>query len=285
MHPSEEHFTFQQCDDCSLVFLNPRVPLEKLKNYYTDFYLPYRGAAAWGKYKNRVEASQQALDKKRASWVGQFYDVTKDTVILDVGCGKPTFLKSCFQEYHCKTIGIDFTDEGWKGQAEAYEGVELRVGEVEQLTKEIQPNVITMWHYLEHDYDPLSTLKKLRDIAQPDTKLLIEVPNYDSESRRKYGAHWAGYHTPRHTFLFSPNNLNRLLERAGWQTKKINTYGTLDPYVLYWMSEMEQKNIAWDKNMGSEFFNYVRGLIAFLPKRINGKQRSLGIMTAIAGLK
>jgi 2-polyprenyl-3-methyl-5-hydroxy-6-metoxy-1,4-benzoquinol methylase len=285
MHPSEEVFTFQQCDGCQLVFLNPRVSLEKLKNYYTDFYLPYRGAAAWGKYENRVEASQQALDKKRASWVGQYYDVTKDTVLLDVGCGKPTFLKSCLQQYNCKTIGIDFTDEGWKGQAESYRGVELRVGEVDILTKEIQPNVITMWHYLEHDYDPLSTLKKLRDIAQPDTKLLIEVPNYDSESRKKYGAHWAGYHTPRHTFLFSPDNLSLLLKRAGWQTKKINTFGTLDPYVLYWMSEMEQKNIAWDKNMESEFFNYVLGLVAFLPKRINEKQKSLGIMTAIATLK
>jgi len=71
------------------------------------------------------------------------------------------------------------------------------------------------------------------------------------------------------------------LAQAGWTTKKINSFGTLDPYVLFWMSKMEQKKIDWSKNMETEFFNYVLGMIGFLPKRIG--KRSLGIMTAIAG--
>jgi len=282
MHPSEETFTFQQCESCELVFLNPRVPLDKLKEYYTDFYLPYRGADAWGKYKGRVEASQRTLDKKRADWLGQYHSMNKDTVVLDVGCGKPTFLEACAKQYGCKTIGLDFTDEGWKEERNRYKNIDLRVGEVENLTKETQPDVITMWHYLEHDYEPVETLKKLKLIAHKDTTLIIEVPNYDSDSRKKYGAHWAGYHTPRHTFLFSPETLGQILEKSGWTNHKENTYGTLDPYVLYWMSEMEQKNIEWDKNMETEFFNYVFGMMRFLPKRINAKKRSLGIMTGIA---
>jgi len=72
MHPSEDFFQFQQCKNCNLVFLNPRVDPEKLKAYYTDFYLPYRGADAWGKYKNQVNSSQQKLDQKRATWLQQY---------------------------------------------------------------------------------------------------------------------------------------------------------------------------------------------------------------------
>lgn len=284
MHPSQETFQFQQCTNCQLVFLNPRVPLDQLKEYYTDYYLPYRGAEAWGKYHKQVAASQQKLDQTRADWLKKYHNIDQQTIILDVGCGKPSFLKTCQDNYGCTTVGIDFSDEGWKNQQEDYAKVQLIVGEIDQIPKDLRPDIITMWHYLEHDYDPLHTLQQLKAISHPDTTLIIEVPNYDSHSRKKYGAHWAGYHTPRHTFLFSPDNLDLLLQRAGWQSKAINRFGTLDPYVLYWMSEMERKDIAWDKNMESEFFAYVWGLMRFLPKRINARKRSLGIMTGIAKL-
>ncbi|MFT5766162.1 MAG: hypothetical protein ACI8X3_003601, partial [Saprospiraceae bacterium] len=189
-------------------------------------------------------------------------------------------LKACQQKYNSKTIGLDFTDEGWKENPQNYQDIELLIGEVNDLPKDIRPDVITMWHYLEHDYDPVKTLTQLKNISHKNTTLLIEVPNYDSESRRKYGKHWAGFHTPRHTFLFSPENLKLLLGQSGWNDNTINTFGTLDPYIVYWMSEMEQKNISWDKSMETEFFNYVLGMIRFFPMRWNAKKRSLGIMTA-----
>lgn len=34
MHSSKELFNFDQCDHCQMVFLNPRVDLDNLKNYY-----------------------------------------------------------------------------------------------------------------------------------------------------------------------------------------------------------------------------------------------------------
>jgi hypothetical protein len=153
---------------------------------------------------------------------------------------------------------------------------------VKDLPADLRPDIITMWHYLEHDYDPVETLKRLKSIAHSQTTLIIEVPNYDSESRKKFGEHWAGFHTPRHTFLFTPETISLALRQSGWKVKNINTFGTLDPYVLYWMSKMEQKEIDWSKSMDSEFFDYVMGMIKFLPKRIRGSKRSLGIMTSVA---
>jgi hypothetical protein len=41
-----------------------------------------------------------------------------------------------------------------------------------------------MWHYLEHDYTPLENLTYLKSIAKPSTTLVIEIPNFDSMSRR-----------------------------------------------------------------------------------------------------
>jgi len=282
MHSDNELFNFDQCSDCQLVFLNPRVPLEELKKYYTSHYLPYRGAKAWGKFEKMVENSQHKLDLERAKRVKNTHDISLDSLILDIGCGNPSFLKVCKEELKCQTIGIDFTDEGWKEDVAHFEGIDLRIAEIKDLPTCLQPDVITMWHYLEHDYSPLENLCYLRSIAKSSTSLIIEIPNFDSSSRKEFGENWAGWHTPRHLSLFSPDNVTLLLQKSGWKVTELNTYGTMDPYLLYWMSRMEQKGIQWDKNMEDEFWSFVFGMILFAPKKWKQKKSSLGIMTVIA---
>ncbi len=282
MHSSKELFNFDQCADCKLVFLNPRVPLDQLKNYYTSYYLPYRGAKAWGKYEQLVEKSQRKLDLKRVKRLKAEHTISSESLILDIGCGKPSFLKACKQVFDCQTMGIDFSDAGWKDQSAQFERLDLQIGEVGDLPSSLHPDVITMWHYLEHDYTPIENLSHLKSISKPSTTLIIEIPNFDSMSRKKYGKHWAGWHTPRHISLFSPNNIELLLQKSGWKVSKLLTYGTMDPYLLYWMSKMEQKRIAWDKNMEDEFREFLLGMVLFTPKKLMEKKSSLGIMTVIA---
>jgi 2-polyprenyl-3-methyl-5-hydroxy-6-metoxy-1,4-benzoquinol methylase len=282
MHSSKELFNFDQCANCQLVFLNPRVNLDNLKNYYTSHYLPYRGSEAWGKFKKLVEGSQKKLDLRRVKRVKNAVSISSESLILDVGCGNPSFLKSCQQELKCQTMGIDFSDEGWKDQIGQFKGMDLQVAEIKDLSINLQPDVITMWHYLEHDYTPLENLTYLKSIAKPSTTLIIEIPNFDSASRKKYNANWAGWHTPRHTSLFSPNNIKLLLDKSGWEVSELLTYGTLNPYLLFWMSEMEQKGIQWTKNMENEFLNFVTGMLQFVPTKWNEKKSSLGVMTIIA---
>jgi 2-polyprenyl-3-methyl-5-hydroxy-6-metoxy-1,4-benzoquinol methylase len=282
MHSAKEVFNFDQCTNCSLVFLNPRVPLKQLKNYYTSYYLPYRGAKAWGKYEKLVEGSQKKLDKKRLGRVKEAQKISESSLILDIGCGNPSFLETCKKALNCDTMGIDFSDEGWKNQLTRFEGINLQVAEIKDLKKNLQPDVITMWHYLEHDYTPLENLSYLRSISKPSTTLVIEIPNFDSSSRKKYGKNWAGWHTPRHISLFSPSNIELLLKKTGWKVLETLTYGTIDPYLLFWMSEMEEKEIQWDKNMEEEFMQFTIGMIKFLPKKWTEKKSSLGVMTIVA---
>lgn len=282
MHSSQELFNFDQCDHCQMVFLNPRVDLDNLKNYYTSHYLPYRGSEAWGKFKKLVAGSQKKLDLKRVKRVKEMFPMSPESLILDVGCGNPSFLKACQRELNCQTMGIDFSDQGWKGKIDQFKGLDLKVAEIKDLSVNLKPDVITMWHYLEHDYTPLENLTYLKSIAKPSTTLIIEIPNFDSTSRKKYNENWAGWHTPRHTSLFSPNNIKLLLDKSGWKVSQLLTYGTLNPYLLFWMSEMEQKGIQWTKNMENEFWNFMTGMLQFAPTKWNEKKSSLGVMTIIA---
>lgn len=282
MHEESNTFNFDQCKNCEFVFLNPRVPESELEHYYKKYYLPYRGAKAWGKYEFIVKKGQQNQDLKKLKLVSRAKAINPDTLILDIGCGQPSFLKTCRDEYGCRTMGIDFSDKGWADQKNTYKDIELLVKTISELPEALHPDIISMWHYLEHDYAPEKHLKRLKSISKPQTKLVIEVPNFDSVSRRKFGKNWAGWHTPRHMSLFSPNNIELLLEKSGWKTEQISTYGTMDPYVLFWMSKMEAKNINWDKNMEDEFLNFLWGKLKFLPQQIQEKHKSLGIMTIIA---
>ena len=282
MHKRGEVFNFDQCESCSLVLLNPRVDIDKIDAYYTQDYLPYRGSSAWGKYKMMVEKSQQKLDKARVDLISNTISINQKTTILDIGCGKPTFLAKFLSIHSSNCVGIDFSDKGWRDEKSQFEKLKLEVSDLAKFIPEKSPDVITMWHYLEHDYSPIETLKKIKSILAPKGIVVIEVPNYESEGRKKFGANWAGFHTPRHTFLFSPLTIKKLLNDTGFSIVDLKINGTLDPYNLYWMSLMEKKNIDWSKNMEEEFWGYVRGMLLFRMKQFFTRKKSFGVMTIIA---
>jgi 2-polyprenyl-3-methyl-5-hydroxy-6-metoxy-1,4-benzoquinol methylase len=279
---SHEKYNFDRCEDCGLVFLNPRVSKTELDQFYSAAYLPYRLEEAWGKYASFVKQDQRNIDKARVKRLKQYHTLTTHSRILDVGCGKPTFLAAVRNDTPAKLIGIDFTDEGWKNEAQEYRGIDLRVGEVVDLRGEPPVDVITMWHYLEHDYEPQAHLRQLLDISSSQTTLIAEVPNFESYTRRKFGKHWAGYHTPRHTALYSPSNIEVLMKNSGWKVEQVLTYGTLDPYTLHWMSRMEQQSINWSDSMEQRFIGYVAGMVLNAPIYKLQKLFSMGFMTVVA---
>lgn len=275
-------YNFDKCNDCELVFLNPRVDETELGQFYTASYLPYRVEKAWGKYASFVKKDQQQIDKARVQRLLKHSNISTRSRILDIGCGKPTFLASLRNSTQANLIGLDFSDEGWKNDPDLYHSITLKSGEIADLGRQKPMDVITMWHYLEHDYQPQQHLKQLLNYAHADTRLIVEVPNFNSYTRKKFGKHWAGYHTPRHTALYSPKNIELMLKNSGWKVDEILTYGTLAPYTLHWMSRMEQRGINWSASMEPRFIGYVFGMIIQGPIYLLQKYLSMGFMTIIA---
>jgi len=229
-----------------------------------------------------VKKDQQNIDDARVKLVQRNHPISANSRILDVGCGKPTFLASLSKTCNAHFIGLDFSAEGWINDAHAYANLELRTGEIGDLTDDKAMDVITMWHYLEHDYNPQKHLRQLLKVAHSNTKLIVEVPNFDSYTRRRFGKNWSGYHTPRHTALYSPNNIALLLEKSGWTVNSIQTHGTLDPYTLHWMSKMEQQQIDWTASMEGRFVKFVMGMMWWWPFYKLQKVKSMGFMTVVA---
>jgi SAM-dependent methyltransferase len=283
MHRGRGSFTFRRCRRCTLVYLSPRVSPAALGQYYDASYLPHRGAGAWGRFAALAAEGQRRTDGARVRRARRAARLGPAAAVLDVGCGRPTFLEALARATGARGTGIDLTDAGWSDEPArwAAAGLTLREGTVEDGPPPGPFDLVTMWHALEHDYRPLETLRRLREVVRPGGALIVEVPNFDSLTRRLHGSAWAGFHTPRHTAIYTPATLRALLERAEWTVERQDTYGTLDPYVLWWLGRQERAGRALDGNLERAFPGFMLGKILTLPVALAQRWVSLGVQVAV----
>jgi SAM-dependent methyltransferase len=265
-HDEAGPFHFVRCTVCGVTYLSPRVPPEELGPFYPEWYLPYRGSTAWGRYAPIAARGQRITDGKRVRRAGSLLRRLDRPRVLDVGCGRPTFLRRLVDRFpETNATGIDFVDTGWRETPDDWRGINLVKADPAEFDSPERYDLITMWHYLEHDYHPVKTLRRLRRVAHEATRLLVEVPDLESLSRRWYGSAWEGWHAPRHTAIYSGRTLRETLNRGGWDVIRRTTRGTLDTFALWWMSSMEQRDIDWTASMESRFIPFMAGRILTAP--------------------
>ena len=76
---------------------------------------------------------------------------------------------------------------------------------------------ITMFHVLEHLYDPSSYLQAAHNLLQPGGKLIVQVPNAACWQFLLFGENWNGLDVPRHLVDFRARDLDALLEECGFE--------------------------------------------------------------------
>ena len=285
MHKTnKEVYNFNICNTCETVFLTNPVSSQDLDSYYTENYLPYKGAKAWGKYSSFVERSQKKLDLRRVNFLKKYFDKLNPTIhLLDVGCGDPTFLATAKKELNFNCTGIDFSNEGWRGKN--YVNLNLIKTSIDDFQTSELFDVITLWHYLEHDYQPKKTIEKLYHLLKPGGKIIIEVPNYKSVSAKIQKSKWQGWHSPRHISLFSEKSFKILFQEQDWKIVKHLKYGTLDAFTLWWLGRMEKKGINWSGSMEREFWPLVFLKVISFPIFLFEKVFALGVQIIVAEKK
>ena len=285
MHePNNEVYIFNVCNNCEAVFLTNPVEHKKLDNYYTDNYLPYRGSAAWGKYGSFVATSQKKLDSNRVNFVKKYLNKNDNHInVLDVGCGNPSFLELLQQNSKVNCTGIDFSDSGWKGKN--YPNLTLKKVAIEDFVPDKQFDVITLWHYLEHDYNPSQTIEILYNSLKQGGKLIIEVPDYKSINAKIQKSYWQGWHSPRHISLLTKKSFSLLFKKDKWEIKKHLRYGTLDAFTLWRLGKMEKKGVDWSGNMSNHFWMLVLLKVATFPIFAFEKVFPMGIQIVVVEKK
>lgn len=142
--------------------------------------------------------------------------------ILDVGCGKGKFLQVAAKhgweawgiEPSQRSLSFVQSKSGMKIIGGRFEDADLPDGYFD---------VVTMWHTLEHFYQPDVTLQNVYSKMKDGGLLIIRVPNSASWDFRMGREKWFHLDVPRHLYHFSPDPLRKLLEQTGFRVVSLST--------------------------------------------------------------
>ena len=272
-------FHFVRCVECGLAYQNPRIDVEHIKAYYDDEYIAHRRKRDWGSLAPIVNYLMDRLDRDKERIVRPYLKLGISNEVLDVGCGAGTFLNKMRRLHDARVTGVDFKD--FAG-AEGFEHIEFHCGLFyEQELDEKRFDLVTMWHFLEHDYDPLRTLERARQVMKDDAWLVVEVPRLDSVTFRLYGDRWPGLQAPQHTALYDKKRFLQLMERGGFDCVTYLPYGAFPAYFYLFAGAAFKILKGKGLDLKKWGYLYVMGQLLTSPVLAFEKRLNLAMQTVV----
>ena len=272
-------FQFVRCSSCNLTYQSPRVRIENIKEYYDDGYISHRRESNWGPLTWFFERGMAKHDRQKDRLVSDYVTLDDSTRVLDVGCAAGSFLARLQREYGVHASGVDFVDlshQPWLQEVDFYHGLFY-----EQDLPEDSFDLITMWHFLEHDYDPLRTLRTARELLTEKGRLVIEVPRLDSKTFRMFGRRWPGLQAPQHTVLYDRQSLHDAVEQAGLEVVDYLPYGAFPSYFYLFAGVAFRLLRGRGLNVRKAILPYFLGNILLSPVMLFERQLNLAMQTIV----
>lgn len=256
-----DEFVYFQCHNCRCLQIN-EIPINMEMFYPSNFY----------SFNNCVHNFTNTI-KQRAIKLRNYYAVfnkgilgmllysripcealrglsgvslSKESRILDVGCGSGLLLNQLKELGFCNLIGID-------PYIEREINEENRVRVMKKTIHDITGkwDLIMLHHSFEHLADPLESLFSIKKLLSPGGTCLIRIPVVDSWAWENYKENWVQVDAPRHFFLHSRDSIKILAEKTGLMVEKIIYESTTFQFIG---SEQYKRNI-YLKSEDSYFVN------------------------------
>ncbi len=272
-------FTFVRCRGCQLAYQSPRIPFTSIGPWYDEEYIAHRKKTRWGILTPLYEWAMGKHDRDKLALARRFKLLQAGSRVLDVGCGAGTFLAQVAGQTGAAVTGVDFKNLSalpWMKDVDFRQGTLL-----EQQFGDARFDLVTMWHFLEHDYAPLQTLARARDLLAPDGVLLIEVPNLASRSFGLFRERWPGLQAPQHTMLFDPPALRRMLEQSGLQVCEHLSYGAFPAYFYLFCGAAFKVLRGRGLNLARAIYPYFIGQLLLSPLLLFERRLNLAMQTVV----
>jgi len=199
--------------------------------------------------------------KRKLKLIDSFKTSSKN--ILDVGSGTGDFLKVC-KNNSWSVFGVEPNLDA--RNIAAKKGITLQENLSE--LKNIQFDVITLWHVLEHVEDLSAYISILNKLLCKDGKLLIAVPNFKSEDANYYKEFWAAFDVPRHLWHFSQTSIFKLFSSENMIVEKTIPM----KFDAYYVSLLSEKYKSGKINPIKSFY---RGFVSNLKAKRSKEYSSL----------
>ncbi len=188
-----------QCLDCLALYTNP---------CYSEYGFEVLFAEAGCSYGTSAERYAE-----RVRWLAKRGLLKPGTEVLDVGCYDGSFLSRLPEEVG--RVGVDL-DAPAIGRGRARYGrreIEFIVGDFETFRPDGAPDLVTMFHVLEHLPRPVSVLANLRSVAHSGTRIVVEVPILEDGGTNDIN----GFFSAMHMTHFSRRSFENTFLCAGWR--------------------------------------------------------------------
>ena len=161
--------------------------------------------------------------------------VTKESRILDVGCGAGITLYMLRNAGFSNVMGVDPFINGTITYRNGLTVYKQHIHAVQGTW-----NVIMFHHAFEHVPDPSETLAAVARLLAPGGTCLIRIPTSSSYAWERYRTNWVQLDAPRHFFLHSLASMNYLASQAGLVVDEVIYDSTA---FQFWGSEQYTRGI------------------------------------------
>ena len=225
-----EIFPYFQCSKCNCLQIRD-IPTEMGKYYPHDY---YSIATAQNTIPNRfAEYIRSRISEYAITGKGKggkllfryrpYYHLkeisthtTKESRILDVGCGKGDMLMALKRFGYADLTGIDpFLEKEVNDP-----GLRILKSDIFNITGKWDRIVFN--HSFEHMSDPLGVLKKATSLLEKEGKILIRVPTVSSFAWNEYKTNWYQLDAPRHFFLHSLESIEHIANRSNLNIRSLD---------------------------------------------------------------
>ena len=234
----ENTWKFFKCENCNLLYLDPRPHLDEINTIYPSYYY----SSNYEEINFIARFGKQFLDNLKFKSFLSF--LRKDEFkYLDIGCGNGRYLEVVHKKFKQKKVncfGLEFENNKLKELKK--EGYQIFFDSIDDFVTDNKFDLITMFHVIEHVANPSEQIKKIYDCLSDEGVLVIETPNHQSIDHILFASkYWGGYHIPRHFTVFHEHSLKKML--LDNNLKILKTF--FKPGHYFW--QMSLYNLVQDK--------------------------------------
>lgn len=229
---SKENFTLSKVPPYGILKTEPQPHPENIGAYYeSEAYLSHDDSAS-GLFAYIYRTVKKINLTRKGSLLKKYNRQIQS--VLDVGCGTGDFLHTLPDTY--SKTGVEVNPKA--ASLAKQKGLKI----TDDLFKlDSKFDVITLWHVLEHLYQPDQVFEKLNTNLKENGTLFIALPNYKSWDAQYYKSQWAGYDVPRHLWHYDQSAIEKICHAHQMEVVKILPM-FFDAYYVSLLSEKYKEN-------------------------------------------
>jgi len=232
---SGEIYMINRCRKCGLAFTVNPPPEDEIGRYYvSDEYISHSD-----KKRNLTDLFYhlaRSLMLGRKQRLATKVTGKRAGTLVDIGSGTGYFA-SFMQRRGWVVTGIELNEQAREYSRNKFAIKVVSPSEITNIPDR-SADCITLWHVLEHLYEPGRWMNDITRILKDDGKCIIALPNLDSADARWFGDRWAALDVPRHLWHFSPDALINFVENHGFTCNRVLPL----PLDLFYISALSFKN-------------------------------------------